>query len=143
MRHGAMWCLYCPSQWGSNTVLCGPSVAGGGQGSDDHRGAVARSESPLAARLVGRRRTAMRLLSIRTVDERGRPAPRKATTERCGHRPSDDRKRLSLRHLSSDPKSDSPGCRHGVHGRSKMSAFQMERREFLKFSVAASGGLLI
>src|SRR6266576_5213851 len=50
---------------------------------------------------------------------------------------------MSLRHLSADPQGDSPGCRDDVHGRSKMSTPPMERREFLKFSVAASGGLLI
>src|SRR5262249_37338328 len=53
------------------------------------------------------------------------------------------RQRLSLRHLSEDPKSDSQGCRHGAHGSSKMRTFQMERREFLRFSIATSGGFLI
>src|SRR5207253_9274689 len=112
LRHGAMWCLYCPSQWGSNTVLCRPSVAGGGQGSDNHRRAVAGPESPLATRLVGRRRTTVRLLSIRTTDECGGPAARKAATARCRHRPSNDRKHVSLWHLSADPKGDPPSCRH-------------------------------
>src|SRR6266853_4107862 len=82
LRHGAMRCLYRPPQWGSDTVLRGPSVAGRGQGGDDHRGPVAGPQSSVATRLDGRRRTAVRLLSIGTIDERRGPVARKAATER-------------------------------------------------------------
>src|SRR5438552_2950492 len=57
--------------------------------------------------------------------------------------PDDEVKHLPLRHLSAHPQGDTPRCRHDGEGRRKMSTLQMERRKFLKFSLAASGGLLI
>src|SRR5438046_5948233 len=82
MRYGAMRRLYRPPRWGSDTVLCGPGVAGGGQGGDDHRRLVTGPESCATTRLAGRRRAAVRLLSIGTIDERRCPVAREATTER-------------------------------------------------------------
>src|SRR3979411_1486063 len=75
-------CTVRPPRWGSDTVLCGPGVAGGGQGGDDHRRLVTGPESSATTRLAGRRRAAVRLLSIGTIDERGGPAAREVTTER-------------------------------------------------------------
>src|SRR5437899_3110709 len=49
---------------------------------------------------------------------------------------------MSLRNLSTHSQGDPPGCRDGGERRRQVSA-GMERRQFLKFSVAASGGLLI
>src|SRR5579864_9295476 len=52
-----------------------------------------------------------------------------------------------MRNLSPHSESDPPGCGNGGERRCAMSPRKagsgMERRDFLKFSVAASGGLLI
>src|SRR5256886_49683 len=85
----------------------------------------------------------MRLLPIRTTDECRSVAARKAATDRRRYRRGDDRKYLPLRHLPTHPQGNSPRRRHDGERRSQMSGPQMERREFLKFSLAAGGGLLI
>src|SRR5882762_6195122 len=94
----------------------------------------------------------MRLLPVRPAHECGCAAAGKTSAHRRGHRSGDDWQCLPLRNLSAHPKSD-PSCRkHGRErrhpvkarlGETLRSTKGIKRREFLKFSVAASGGLLI
>src|ERR1700690_2382002 len=127
-------------------------VASGRQSRHHHRRVIARSDPPLATRVAGRGRAPVWVLPVRTADERSGAAARETAAYRPGHRSGHDRQHLPMWNVSAYPAGHPPGGRHGRQGRCPMSSRSVSiervrngiaRREFLKFSVAASGGLLV
>ena len=138
------------------TATNGPLVRRAGfarerESGDDHRGAVVGFEPSPATCLDRGRCSAVWLLPVGTADERGCAVATETQAQGRRHRSGDDGEYLPLRDLSADSSGHPSGCRDGGEGRRAMStsktlptiAASMPRRDFLKFSVAASGGLLI
>src|SRR5215469_15348107 len=87
----------------------------------------------------------MRLLSIRPDHVGCGSAHQQTEAERCGHRRSHVRQRLSLRHLSAHPRRNPPcrGHEGGLTMPHHLCVPRLDRRGFLKVGAALSGGLVI
>src|SRR5260221_1860262 len=92
----------------------------------------------------GARRRSVRLLPIGTDHVRRRPARGQRQADRCRHRQRADGQHLPLRDLSTHPCCRPPrgGAGQGLKG-AAMSLANVSRRDFLKTSASATGGLIV
>src|SRR5437016_3010582 len=144
LRHGAVRRMHGASGWRSGAVVCDAVVPRGGQGGRDHRRADAGIFPAVAAGVDRRGRSAVRVLRVRPDHGSRHPAAREFKSQRCGHRRLHDRKHLSLRNVSAHPPRDSPGGEDEYEGGAPVKTIvKLGRRDFLKTSALAGGGLIL
>src|SRR5438105_5694512 len=125
-------------------VLPDTRVCRGGQARRHRREPVEQQQPSAASRLDQARRAAVRLLPIGSADECRRAARCQQEPQRCADRCRDEREHLPLRHVQPDSRRDQ-GCGRldGEGGLIMNAIFENSRRDFLKTSALAGGGLLI
>src|SRR4029079_14614059 len=140
LRRGALWRMHRARGRSAGALVRDADLRGGGQESDDDRGPAGQPRGRGGASLVGQDPGApVRLLSIGTGDGRHGAPHEDAESDRCADRGGHERQHLPLRDLWPGAHRDQ-GSREEA-GRCRMNA--ISRREFLKASAAAGGGLLI
>src|SRR5467141_557301 len=145
LRHRPVRRLHGAPRWAARALLLDAGIRGSGQESNYCRGdrRHARRQGG-AGGLDPARRAAVRLLPVGPDYERERSSRKEPRADRRRHGRSDERQRLPLRDLQPDS-SRYQGCGREREGSMIMGAKQMNisRREFLKTSAIAGGGLII
>src|SRR5881396_199075 len=145
LRHRSVRRLHGTHRRGARALLLHAAVCGGGQEGHHRRGDRRHAGRQGGAGGVDPSRcAAVRLLPVRPDHERERTSREEPRAERRRHRRRDERQRLPLRDLQPDSHRDQGRGRErerSVIMRAK--PMNASRREFLKTSAIAGGGLIV